>query len=76
MRYRIYIGKQLGASRNRYIPYRDLQINGKMKSVLAFQEQQERALLALHGSSSQGYKPAGGFDKITENSVSKTGLKR
>ena len=47
-----------------------------MKSVLAFQEQQERALLALHGSSSQGYKPAGGFAKITENSVSKTGIKR
>ena len=47
-----------------------------MKSVLAFQEQQERALLALHGSSSQGYKHAGGFAKITENSVSKTGIKR
>ena len=45
-----------------------------MKSVLAFQEQQERALLALHGSQAQ--KPVGGFDKLTENAVSKTGIKR
>jgi hypothetical protein len=38
------------------------------------QEQLERALLALHGSQVQ--KPMGGFDKLTENSVSKTGIKR